>query len=192
MGAASRLTAPARNARRLVIPLLRPPERAGTCMTGLPSRARSAFRADERLHGLTRGAVGCRVGAASPAQGHARVTQTQWLPRVPAHELTFRTLFPEAAAGVLLAGIPAGRPIARAIEPVWGPGVLGDLRVGAGSPEPRHVGSAWLDGGEVVRRALENPDGAIGHRVVADERDETGWIEREVLREADARRAMQA
>ena len=150
-------------------------------MTGLPSRARPAFRADERLHGLTRGAVGCRIGAAGPAEAHARVTEAEWLPSVPAHELTFRALFPEAAAGVLLAGILAGRPIARAIEPVLGPGVLGDLRVGTGSPEPLHVGLAWLDGGEVVRRPLENPDWAIGHRVVADEREEAWWVKSDVL-----------
>lgn len=101
-----------------------------------------------------------RVEAEAPTQNHARVRQAERLPAVPADELTFRALLPEAAADILLTGAATRRP--RAIELVGGAGVLADLRVGARGPEPLDVGPASRNGREVVGRSVEELDGAIG------------------------------
>ena len=68
------------------------------------------LRPDERLNGLERLAIHCRVEAEAPAQNHAWVRQAEWLPAVPAYELTFRALLPKAAAGFLLTGFRRGGP----------------------------------------------------------------------------------
>src|SRR4029450_6595894 len=85
----------------------------------------------------------------SPAE-YAGVVETERLPGVPVHEVAFGAFLPETTAAILLAGIVARRCVARTIEPVVGPGVRGELCVGAGSPKPFHGGATSLEGGEVV------------------------------------------
>ena len=159
---------------RAAFPDFRPEIRCG-------SRTRPGFRPDERLHGLERRAISRRVGAKGSPPEHAGVVEAERLAAVPVHELTLGAFLPEAAAGILLAGIVARRCIARTIELVVGPGVRGELRVGAGSPEPIHVGSTALEGSEVVGCPLEQPDRAIAHRLVADVREVARRIEGDVL-----------
>jgi hypothetical protein len=106
--------------------------------------------------------------------------------------VAFGALLPEAAAGILLAGIVARRRIARTIEPVVGPGILADLRVGARSPEPLQVSATGPDGREVVGRPVENPDRTIRHRQLAHVAVVAGRVESDVVSEPRAGWPVQA
>src|SRR5262249_4700796 len=131
-------------------------------------------------------------GAERSAPEHAGIIEAERLPGVPVHKLALGSLLPKAAAGILLAGIVAGRSIARTIELVVSPGVRSELRVGAGLPEPLHVGSTSLERSEIVGGPLEQADRAIRHRKIAHECVVARRIEGDVLREPCAGPAVQA